>query len=161
MGKEFLLLTEAGEAILTEGLEPILLEGGGAGGLFGIKVSKPGVDVKTANAKDLVLTSLLASLKIKQIGSGTLSITGGSGSTLVTIQHNLGYIPIVIAYCDTLPDGSKQEFLSSNIKWVTDLDEASPFISEITATSLTIEVWGNDGNYEYGYMVLADPFQEA
>jgi hypothetical protein len=128
---------------------------------WGIKVSKPGVDVKAANAKDLVLTSLLASLKIKQTGSGTLSITGGSGTASVTIQHDLGYIPIIIAYCDTLPDGSKQEFLSNNIKWLTDFAEASPFISDITATTLTIEVWGDDGDYDYRYMVLADPFQEA
>lgn len=64
---------------------------------FGIRVSKPGVDVNTATTKDLFMDTTYPILKIKQSGSGTLSITDG-GTDSDTITHSLGYIPKVLVY---------------------------------------------------------------
>lgn len=68
---------------------------------YGIKISKPGVDVKTAANKDLVLTSEKNMFKVKQ--SGTVSYTfdgseGGGETTLATINHGLGYVPAVTVF---------------------------------------------------------------
>lgn len=64
---------------------------------YGIKVSKPGFDVNTAATKDLFLDTSYPLLKIKQSGSGSLSISDG-GSDSDTIAHNLGYKPRVMVY---------------------------------------------------------------
>lgn len=59
-------------------------------GDWGIKVSKPGFDVKTAADKDLVFSSKFQTLHIHSRGSGTVTDSGGR---TITIAHNLGYVP--------------------------------------------------------------------
>jgi hypothetical protein len=64
---------------------------------YGLKISKIGVDVKSAGDGDLIFTSKYPLLKI--IKAGTLSYTFTSdpadGETVLmgTINHNFGYIP--------------------------------------------------------------------
>lgn len=53
---------------------------------YGIKVSKPGFDVRICDDKDLVFTSELNTLKAKAIGT----LTSGN-----TYAHGLAYVPIV------------------------------------------------------------------
>jgi len=67
---------------------------------YGIKVSLPGVDVKSASIKDLSLTSDFASQKglLFDRVSYTFSGAPNSKQTLVTINHGLGYIPAFWAY---------------------------------------------------------------
>jgi hypothetical protein len=68
---------------------------------YGIKISKPGVDVKTAANKDLVLTSEKNMFKVKQSGSVSYTFNGteGGGTTvLATINHGLGYKPAVTVF---------------------------------------------------------------
>jgi len=57
---------------------------------YGIKVSQPGYDVKTATPSQLVFSSKYQTLKIHSQGSGTVTHSGGR---IATINHNLGYIP--------------------------------------------------------------------
>jgi hypothetical protein len=64
---------------------------------FGIKVSKPGYDVKTCDDKDLVFSSQWNVFKIKARGSLTVTVPP------MTIQeaeatHNLGYSPAFLAF---------------------------------------------------------------
>jgi hypothetical protein len=54
---------------------------------WGIKVSKPGIDVKTATPDQLVMNSEYLSLKIAHS-----ALTTGDG----TYTHNLGYAPAFI-----------------------------------------------------------------
>lgn len=73
---------------------------------YGIKVSKGGVDVKTANPKDLIFSSQFDSMKIMKTGTLSLVIPyeyfgGGPDYQTYTIHttsytHNLGYIPFVL-----------------------------------------------------------------
>jgi len=70
---------------------------------YGIKISKPGFDVKTAAVKDQVFNSEANSLKIWMTGSTNISVsefTGfeGTGIGDVDIAHNLGYAPFYLCY---------------------------------------------------------------
>jgi len=62
---------------------------------YGIKMSKPGKDVKTAGLKDLIFLSTKPVLKIKQSGTGSISYThDGSSNDILVATHSLGYIPM-------------------------------------------------------------------
>lgn len=73
---------------------------------FGIKVSKKGVDVKTAGYKDLIFSSQFDGMKIKRTGSIVLSLPsetfGGSPAYETdrvheaSYTHNIGDIPIFL-----------------------------------------------------------------
>ena len=64
----------------------------------GIRISAPGIDVKTGADKDMVLTSKYPVLKGTISGSGNISIPKDSVGHSVTIPHGLGYIPMVQAF---------------------------------------------------------------
>lgn len=66
-------------------------------GDYGIKVSKPGYDVKTAEDKDLVFSSKFFTPRVHVQGSGSITHTGGR---TVTIAHNLGYVPMFMVHGD-------------------------------------------------------------
>ena len=59
---------------------------------YGIKVSNDGFDVFSTDDINLSLKTDFTLLKVK--ASGTVDLTAG----LVTIAHNLGYIPQFLAY---------------------------------------------------------------
>ena len=67
----------------------------------GIKVSKSGVDVKTAADKDLLISSQFDTFKILRTGELSLSLAEETlndeqKSYTATYTHNLGYIPFVL-----------------------------------------------------------------
>jgi hypothetical protein len=66
----------------------------GGAGLF---VSKPGVDVVTAVADDLLLSTSIQAFQIVQTGSH--SDPGASSSFTASIP-NLGFTPLVLVWCD-------------------------------------------------------------
>lgn len=76
---------------------------------YGLKVSKPGFDVKTAADKDLVFSSKYFTPRVLVQGSGAITHTGGR---TVTIAHNLGYVPMYLVHGDisgvptVLPSGA-------------------------------------------------------
>jgi hypothetical protein len=68
---------------------------------YGIKVSKGGIEVKTAANKDLLISSDFDTFKIQRTGSLTISIPtetlkNTSKTYTATYSHNLGYIPFVL-----------------------------------------------------------------
>jgi len=76
---------------------------------YGIKVSQTGHDVKTCDDKDLVFSSDWNTFKIKQSGivycenipCGNYDIgVFMPGEKEVIIDHNLGYVPVLLAYAD-------------------------------------------------------------
>lgn len=73
---------------------------------FGIKVSRPGFDVKTAAPNELAFSSAYKTLKVSSSGSGTLT----QASRTATIPHNLGYIPIFMAHANLLDQFSSGEY---------------------------------------------------
>lgn len=70
----------------------------------GLKISKPGVDVKTAEDNDLIFTSKYPALKMIDHGYGSKTFTEDGGS--ITLKnHNLGYKPFFVVWLYT-DDGS-------------------------------------------------------
>lgn len=65
---------------------------------YGIKVSRPGYDVKTATPEQLSFSSKYSTFKIQSRGSGTVNSASGGG--LATIAHGLGYTPAFLVHVD-------------------------------------------------------------
>jgi len=59
---------------------------------YGARISKPGVDVKTASALDLMMSSNYSTLKILTTATTTIT-TDGSGNGSKDITHGLSYAP--------------------------------------------------------------------
>ena len=64
---------------------------------YGFRISKTGVDVKTGDDKDMIITSKYSCLKGFISGGGVTTVTSGTPEIL-TITHNLGYIPFGFSY---------------------------------------------------------------
>src|SRR3990167_443427 len=65
---------------------------------FKIKMSQPGIDVFTATDDQLAISSDFNSFKI--VATGTVGVSGtyfDQTTTLGTVTHNLGYVPLVQA----------------------------------------------------------------
>jgi len=68
-------------------------------GKYGIKVSKPGVDVLTAEDDELIFNSNNNIFKIVETDTITLASPAGTGtSSNVVVPHSLGYKPLVLAF---------------------------------------------------------------
>ena len=65
---------------------------------YGIKISKPGFDAKTADVKDQVFNSEHNSLKVWMTGSKNITIGAGIAEYSTTVAHGLGYSPFFIVY---------------------------------------------------------------
>lgn len=65
---------------------------------YGIKVSKEGYDIQTADPKDQIFNSSFNNFKIYKQGEITISVDGDSSDDSVQVAHDLGYIPGFIAF---------------------------------------------------------------
>lgn len=65
---------------------------------YGAKISKAGVDVKSANNNELLYSSKWTNLKIYNIYTDTITISGTSGST--TRANPLSYPPLYMVFFD-------------------------------------------------------------
>jgi hypothetical protein len=66
---------------------------------YGMKVSKPGYDVKTASDKDLVFSSKFDTFRVAVTGTGSLTSDATNPKT-ATHAHGLGYTPAFIVYSE-------------------------------------------------------------
>lgn len=64
----------------------------------GFRISRIGVDVKTGDDKDMVITSKYPLLKGSISGTGEIEVVRDGSVQTITIAHNLGYIPMVQAF---------------------------------------------------------------
>lgn len=109
---------------------------------YGLKVSQPGVDVKTARDDQLVFSSKFQTLHIFQQGAGSVTDSGGR---TVTIAHNLGYPPkfLVHTTLDQSTFGNSSEFFISPFDisggGISDLTEDHSVISWVDSTNLYIK----------------------
>lgn len=63
---------------------------------YGIKVSRPGFDVKAATPEQLSFSSKYGTLKVYDRNSGTIT----HANRTITIPHNLGYVPLFLVHVD-------------------------------------------------------------
>ncbi len=92
---------------------------------YGIKVSEPGYDVKTAGDINLSLKPDLTLLKVFAYGS--VNLTGDQ-----TIAHNLGYVPqfLVFSY-----DGTKTYMATGHVGYAVARADSSNLYIKDTGTS--------------------------
>jgi len=64
---------------------------------IGIKVAKQGKSVTSTDPRDYNFWSKYPILKVDMSGGGTIEVGAGATETL-TINHNLGYNPIILFY---------------------------------------------------------------
>jgi len=77
-------------------------DGWGTGLDYGIKVAKPGYDVRTAEDSQLIFSSAYNTLKV--VASGTISVNKPAGNPIgtATLTHNLGFRPLgSVMFTDT------------------------------------------------------------
>ena len=110
---------------------------------YGIKISKAGVDVRTAANKDLVLSTDRNCLKIDTLSTTTLTVSGGSGTK--TVAHGLSFAPIVIAFINI--GGSYYTFPFTNSSGT------SYGYIKITSTSVYFDLHSSDGTYTIYYFL--------
>ena len=65
---------------------------------YGIKISKPGFDVRTASDKDLVFSSKFDTFKVSVSGTG--SFTADGTLQIAEIAHSLGYVPAFFVFSE-------------------------------------------------------------
>lgn len=65
---------------------------------YGIKISKPGFDVKTCADKDLVFSSKFDTFRVHSTGIG--SFTANGALQTATIAHALGYVPAFMLFTE-------------------------------------------------------------
>lgn len=65
---------------------------------YGIKISKPGFDVKTCDDKDLVFSSKFDTFRVYDTGIG--SFTADGTTQTATIAHSLGYVPAFMVFSE-------------------------------------------------------------
>lgn len=96
--------------IIKNGSTPTLLLGyqknGFNGKDYGLKISKPGVDVTTATNDQLIFNSSQNVFKVRQSGTYNFVVPDGSGGYIAhyTIPHGLSYVPAVLGYALVLVD---------------------------------------------------------
>jgi len=64
---------------------------------YGIKAAKAGSDVFSSDPRDFNLWSKYKVLKVDLNGGGTITVLAGNTDT-VTINHNLGYNPMILLF---------------------------------------------------------------
>ena len=105
---------------------------------FGVKVSKPGVDINTADLRDQVFNSEANSLKVWMTGSQAISVSqytgfAGTGIGDEDIAHGLGYTPFYLVYFK-LKHASK-------LWWQDSIDDSALFNNYIRGSA-----YSNDTN---------------
>jgi len=130
-------------------------------GDYGIRISKEGNDVKTCADKDCVITSKYPTLKGTLSGLGSISGLASGGSTVITINHSLGYIPFVKALLNPTNSIDFGNVYYQLPIWIDDVEDHlySRVYATATQIKIYVEQWnahGNTRNYNYKYFIFID-----
>ena len=118
-------------------------------GNYGIKVSKPGYDVKTSSPQELVFSSKYQTLHVHSQGSG---IVYDSTGRTVTVAHGLGYIPKFLVH--TQVDSSLPVIGSTNYYYIVPATTTRGGI-EPGQYDLDVRAWADSTNL---YIKYGDSF---
>jgi hypothetical protein len=111
---------------------------------YGIKVSKEGFDVKTAEDKNLSLKSGINIFKVSDDGSGSID-----ASDSLTVAHGLGIIPYFLVFMEDSDGKMRIANGSGNVA-------SEPFRAYVDSTNLSIT--NNAGSAKkYYYYIHYDP----
>lgn len=114
---------------------------------YGLKISKPGFDVKTAPPTGLVFSSQFGTPRIQQRGTGVIKQSTGRTAT---IPHNLGYVPKFLVHGDIPNQLSPGDWATLPYQWV------APFFDYYyNREAHSITCWADDTNL---YIHVQDAF---
>jgi hypothetical protein len=116
---------------------------------YGLKISKPGVNVLTAAPKDLIFSSAFNTIKTRVGASDTITVSGGD--TTKTITHNFGIVPAFIFY---YYNGSRWVMDCPNIFCDNYMRKESGAVimgAKVNATQFIVRAKGTDGTYAFQY----------
>lgn len=115
---------------------------------WGIKVSKQGYSVYSPDHKQR-LHSKYPFMKVAMQGMSTMTKSSGQSSVSVTIDHNLGYIPIVYVYGQYIQeDGSTvQRYLRYPFRDTFGLHLWETYNISVSTTQLTISYTIGSSDY--------------
>lgn len=117
---------------------------------WGLKMSEPGVDVKTATEDQLYFTTAKRTLKVKE--EAEVSCTGG---VLKNVAHNLSYTPAVLGWVE---GGGYRFKLNRDFDGATDpVGGGVQGYIGADSTNLKITLASNGDVY---YYILIDPIEE-
>ena len=103
-----------------------------------VKIAQPGFDATSTDNANLVITSNLNSFKIVDSGTATTPAIGSKGaSSSVTITHNLGFVPLIVAFADYASGYTPLPVIAPNVSTGT----IQQFIDIEFATSSSFQVW--------------------
>jgi hypothetical protein len=109
---------------------------------YGIKISLPGFDAKTATTEQLAVTSDKSMLKQERKGSTTYTFSGSPASaTILTVTHNLGYVPAAICswYRSSINQGAMLPYFAFGANFGDEI-----IFFEMTTTQFFIKYVSND-----------------
>jgi len=135
-------------------------------GDYGIKIAKSGYNYIDGDRR-LIYNSKYPLLKIKDVGSGTLTLSSHAGSKTV-YTHSLGYTPMFylwISYLDTSSGSEVNKYRMCSWSEYLGVQVSSYYDAWTTTTTLELSVY--TGGYLYGgsptatldyiYVVFYDP----
>lgn len=117
---------------------------------YGLKVSRPGVDVGTASESDLWFTTDKKVFKV--LNEGTADISSGTA----TYVHNLGYNPVVLGYIKGTATGETRMYKLNKIFSPFEDTDAGGYILSGTATTKVYESGLGTTGFVYIYTFI-DP----
>ena len=119
---------------------------------YGIKVSKEGVDVKTASPSDLIYSSKWSNFKIKGVYKTDLKVTAGLLSGEATLNNPLNYAPVAFHFFDPNPYIGSAPSKASNLRpmWSSDTIYWDPINFDPTFAGAWYTSADNKFNYEVG-----------
>ncbi len=108
---------------------------------YGMKISKAGFDVKTADIDDLILHSEHYGIKIVAEGVVSFSVTSGSGGS-GGLEHGLNYTPAFMAF---LTGGTGKAFPPSSWDYDKNYEQ---FVAQSGPDTLNFSIDANaNSNY--------------
>jgi len=120
---------------------------------YGIKISKSGDDVKTADDKDLVFSSKFNSPKIFASGTATVT-TDGSGDGTTSVTHSLGYSPAFKVFCEI--SGKYYPDPGNYIRRETEGPQSSHAYTDTTKLYIAMDGAGASTAYKFKYFLFVD-----
>lgn len=116
---------------------------------WGIKISKLGVDVKTATDAQLAFSSKYNVPKTFASDADTIVVSGGSGSK--TIAHGLPSTPIALVYIEQVAGDGKRYLLNTVVL------SGAHFAYSVDATNLIVNnLDAANGTYNFYYYTFLD-----
>lgn len=127
---------------------------------YGLKTTMEGYDITSNDVAAYSFNSKYSIVKIWGEGSGSISVNN-SATEIVTITHGIGFIPLVVAFCENVPS-SGNYFIGQYTSIFSDTTLKSGILSldsYVTTTDLVLKFYNNSGSNRtmyYRYYIFAD-----